>query len=202
MSSLSSDAPSHDESDGETGAAQPELGVGLRRLRHERGESLAAVSDATGISVSFLSVVENGRSDITIGRLMRLLAHYGAGIGDLLGGDPQRDRIVTRAAERIPLRSPGEGVELNLLAPDTRRAMMPVYAVHAPGARLTDLKPHGGETFVHVLEGTLLFEREGHSPFVLGAGDSAYITGDAPPAITTVGDTPARLIAVVTPPTL
>jgi len=190
------------ENGGDAGAAQPDLGIGLRRLRRGRGESLASVSQATGISQSFLSVVENGRSDITIGRLMRLLAHYEAGLGDLISGEPQRDRVVTRAEERIPLRSPGEGVELYLLAPDTRRAMMPVYGSHSPGSRLTDLRPHGGETFVHLLTGSLLFERDGHQPFVLSAGDSAYITGDAPPTITTVGDETATLVAVVTPPTL
>lgn len=187
---------------GDAGAAQPDLGQGLRRLRRGRGESLASVSQATGISQSFLSVVENGRSDITIGRLMRLLAHYEAGIGDLISSEPQRDPIVTRADERLPLRSPGEGVDLHLLAPDTRRAMMPVYGTHAPGSRLTDLRPHGGETFVHLLTGSLLFERDGHQPFVLSPGDSAYITGDAPPTITTIGDETATLVAVVTPPTL
>lgn len=182
--------------------AQPQLGVGLRRLRQQRGLSLNAVSQGTGISGSFLSVVENGRNDITIGRLMRLLAFYGASIGDLLPWETQPERIVTHDAERVRLRSVAEGVELFLLAPDTNRAMMPVYGIHEPGARLNDLKPHGGETFVHVLEGTLLFEREGHPAFVLSVGDSAYFTGDAPPVITTVGDKPARLIAVVTPPTL
>jgi transcriptional regulator with XRE-family HTH domain len=191
---------SHEENG--RGAAQPELGLGLRTLRQKRGESLAAVSQATGISISFLSVVENGRSDITIGRLMRLLAHYGAGIGDLISTERPRDRIVTRAHERLPLRSLGEGVDLYLLAPDTVRAMMPVLGVHAPGSRLTDLRPHDGETFVHVLEGTFLFEREGYAPFVISAGDSAYFSGDAPPTITTVGEEEGVLIAVVTPPTL
>jgi transcriptional regulator with XRE-family HTH domain len=183
-------------------ATQPELGRALRRLRRERGKSLTAVSEATGVSASFLSVVENGRSDITIGRLMRLLAHYEAGIGDLLDGEQARERIVTAAGEQLRLQSPAEGVDLYLLAPDTRRTMMPVLGVHEPGSRLTDLKPHGGETFVFMLEGTLLFERDGHPPFVLSAGDSAYFTGDAPPTVTTVGDTQARLIAVVSPPTL
>ena len=186
----------------DTPTAQPALGLALRRLRQDRGVALTAVSRETGISVSFLSVVENGKSDITIGRLMRLLAFYGARLGDLLPGERQRERLVTRAEERILLQSPTEGVELSLLAPDTDRAMMPVMGVHKPGSRLTDLRAHEGETFIHLLEGTLLFEREGHPHFVLSAGDSAYITGDRPPTITTVGDAQARLIAVVTPPIL
>lgn len=60
---------------------QPDLGTKLRALRTDRGLSIAEVADATGISASFLSLVENGRSDIAIGRLMRLIDFYGVGLG-------------------------------------------------------------------------------------------------------------------------
>ena len=106
----------------ERDAAQPQLRLALRQLRHQRGHSLTTVSKATEISASFLSVVENGRSNITIGRLMGLLSFYRAGIADLLPDEPAKERIMTRQGEQLLLRSPGEGVELRLLAPDTRIA--------------------------------------------------------------------------------
>jgi transcriptional regulator with XRE-family HTH domain len=183
------------------GAAQPELGRALRRIRLERQYSLAEVAQATDISTSFLSIVENGHSDITIGRLMRLLAFYGVHVGDLLPHPPQQ-RTVTRMGEGLELRSPAEGVTLYLLAPDTDRTMMPVLVVREPNARIDNLKPHEGETFVYVLEGSVLFEREGEAPFVLRPGDAAYYAGNRPPTITTVGPETARLISVVSPPTL
>jgi transcriptional regulator with XRE-family HTH domain len=189
--------------DDTAGTAQPALGIKLRELRLERSLSLKEVAVATGISVSFLSVVENGRSDITIGRLMRLLAFYGASVADLLADGNGRDQFVVRKGEEIILQSPAEGVEILLLARDTNRAMMPIMGIHEPGATLTDLRPHNGETFVHMLEGSILVEREGHPPLVLSAGDSAYwrVEGVAP-VISTVGPEQARLVAVVTPPTL
>jgi XRE family transcriptional regulator, regulator of sulfur utilization len=186
----------------ERDAAQPQLGLALRQLRHQRGHSLTTVSKATGISASFLSVVENGRSDITIGRLMGLLSFYGAGIADLLPDESAKERIVTRQGEQLLLRSPGEGVELRLLAPDTNREMMPLLVSHQPGSKVGGFKPHDGETFFHILEGSLLFEREGHPSFVLSAGDSAYIKGNAPPTVTTLGEETGVVLAVVTPPTL
>ena len=182
--------------------AQPALGRELRRIRLERGHSLTEVADATGISTSFLSVVEKGRNDITLGRLMRVLRFYRVGIGSLLRDETPRDRIVTRARERALVSSPAEGVEVFLLAPDTDRTMMPVLGVHQPQSRLSDLPPHSGEVFVFVLKGTLLFERDEHDPFVIHAGDSAYYTGNRPPVVTNIGDAEARLVAVVTPPTL
>ena len=39
------------------------------------------------ISASFLSLVEKDRSDITIGRLVRLIEFYGISITDLLPGE-------------------------------------------------------------------------------------------------------------------
>jgi transcriptional regulator with XRE-family HTH domain len=49
------------------------VGAQLRALRGARRLSLGDVAKGTGISASFLSLVENGRSDITIGRLTRLV---------------------------------------------------------------------------------------------------------------------------------
>ena len=189
--------------DDSAGTTQPALGIKLRELRLDRSLSLKEVAEGTGISVSFVSIVENGRSDITIGRLMRLLAFYGASVADLLSSDPERDPFVVRKGEEVVLQSPAEGVQIWLLARDTDRMMMPIMGIHEPGAKLTDLRPHNGETFVHMLEGSILVEREGHPPLVLSAGDSAYwkVEGVAP-VISTVGPERARLVAVVTPPTL
>ena len=47
-----------------------DLGARLRELRRSRGVSLAEVAEGTGISASFLSTVEKGKSDITVSRLM------------------------------------------------------------------------------------------------------------------------------------
>src|SRR3954451_14814234 len=67
---------------------QAQLGRELRAHRQERGLSLKQVAEATGISVSFLSLVESGGSDITFRRLRRLLRLYGKTPSDVLAGAP------------------------------------------------------------------------------------------------------------------
>ena len=52
------------------------LGSALRAARRRKSLSLSDVAAATGISPSFLSLVENGKSDITIGRLVRLVTFF------------------------------------------------------------------------------------------------------------------------------
>src|SRR3954471_20515085 len=62
------------------------LGLRLRQLRLARSLSLAEVAQATNISASFLSLVENGRSDVSIGRLTRLVQFYGVSLSDVIPG--------------------------------------------------------------------------------------------------------------------
>src|SRR5579862_9844144 len=75
-------------------SSQPQLGERLRFIRHSRRRSLGEVADATGISASFLSLVETGRSDITISRLMKLVQYYATSIIELLGQTPSNPTIV------------------------------------------------------------------------------------------------------------
>ena len=72
------------------------LGARLRAIRADRGLSLSAVAEATGISTSFLSLVETGKNDITFGRLRRLIDYYGVTLIDLL--PPSEDTVVVREA--------------------------------------------------------------------------------------------------------
>lgn len=180
---------------------QPALGRSLQRLRVARGLSLAEAARAAGLSTSFLSVVEHGRSDIAIGRLMRLMEVYDARISDLGTVGAREEGEVVRAGRGRHVRSES-GVDLYLLAPDTNRALMPVTTTFQPRARLTNLHPHDGQTFVLVLEGSLLLEIEGRAPSILGAGDSAYYSPNPAPVLSNIGRGPLRVLGVVTPPTL
>jgi transcriptional regulator with XRE-family HTH domain len=56
---------------------QPQLGQNLREIRQRLARSLTEVAKATGVSPSFISMVENGNSDISIGRLLKLTQTYG-----------------------------------------------------------------------------------------------------------------------------
>src|SRR5688572_18730681 len=79
----------------------PSLAEGLRALRLSKGLSLKEVALATEISTSFLSLVENGKSDITIGRLVRLVNLYGVTLTDLIPPRPDdSEPEITRVDER------------------------------------------------------------------------------------------------------
>ena len=179
------------------------LGSALRTARRARGLSLTDVGAATGISSSFLSLVENGKSDITIGRLARLVAFYGVPLSDLVPVSPAADPDVVRKAEQRLLPSPSEGIRFLLLTPDTRNSMMPMIVEFEPSAHLAEYGRHAGEEFVHVLQGRLQLELQGSEPRILKAGDSAYYSAERPHLFRNASDAAAlRILCVDSPPNL
>jgi transcriptional regulator with XRE-family HTH domain len=182
-------------------ATQPALGQRLRQIRKDRRLSLNAVATGTDISASFLAAVEKGRNDITLGRLMRLLSYYGVGLGELLYESPMKDQRVVRRGEEKHVGMHNEGIEALLLAADTNRKMMPLLSIFEPGAKRTGVPGHDGETFVHVLDGTFLFELAGRPPVVLHEGDTIYYRKPRPgPVATNLSERTGRLFATISPP--
>jgi quercetin dioxygenase-like cupin family protein len=182
------------------------LGARLKSVRRARRLSLAEVSEATDVSASFLSLVENDKSDIAIGRLVRLIEFYGISIADLLPGDGGSGSYpdVVATGDRRRLHSQSEGIDIYLLSSVTRdRQMMPLLVEIEPGARLAEHGRHAGEEWVRVLDGRLRLELEGVEPRILCPGDSAYYPSERPHLfVNDDADQPLRLICVDTPPTM
>lgn len=63
-----------------------QLGVMLRTLRKEKGYTLADVSNRTGLSVSFLSDAERGRTKPSLDTLNKLAEFYSIAVNEILGG--------------------------------------------------------------------------------------------------------------------
>ena len=156
------------------------VGTILRALRQARDLSLAEVSKGTSISASFLSMVEKGKSDITIGRLIRLMQFYGVSLADLLPDTQGTDPDIVHEHERRRLHSPAEGMDIFMLAPESERGMMPMLLAFEPGAGRKDYGRHAGQEFLFVLDGELILELEGSEPRRLKAGDAACYPGDRP----------------------
>jgi transcriptional regulator with XRE-family HTH domain len=197
----------HDDPDGTLEAAPDGthglLGETLRRIRQGRRLSLNDVASGAGISPSFLSLVENGRSDITIGRLTRLVEFFQISITDILPSPEAAEPDVVRASERRLIHSPAEGIDVYMLGVDTHRTMMPMLLVFEPGAKLAEYGRHPGEEFIHVMEGTLELTLMGSESRTLESGDSAYYPGDRMHLFANASDkTVLKVICVDSPPSL
>jgi transcriptional regulator with XRE-family HTH domain len=142
------------------------VGPRLRDLRHERGVTLAALSETTGISVSTLSRLESGQRRATLELLLPLAEAYRVPLDDLVGapqtGDPRvYARPITRFGQTIlPLtRQPG--------GPQAFKHLLPPGPVPAP-----DPRSHEGYEWLYVLAGRLRLVLGEHD-LVLPAGEAA-----------------------------
>ena len=175
------------------------LGPKLRSLRRERGHSLMQVAAATGISSSFLSLVENGKNDLTVARLIRLVAYYGVTVNDLLPEESDQPPEILRRAHQRRIPSRLEGMDLYLLTHDGDRAMTPVMATYEVGGGTEEFLSYDSEQWDYVLEGTLEVSFDDGEVVALEAGDSAYYSAKRPHKYKNIGDGPARAVHVRSP---
>jgi len=160
----------------------PTLGSNLRRLRKASGLSIANAAAQTEMSESFLSLVERGQSDLSLGRLGRLLALYEGDWNDVVPslphGDDTRSPDVVRAGDELVFVSYGEQISASLLTKDTARQLTPMLWVYEPGGATEVRQANPTDVFTHVLEGTLTYEDESGTT-ELHPGDTVYIRAGA-----------------------
>ncbi len=151
------------------------LGARLRSARRGRGLSLSEVARATDMSASFLSHVENGKGDITFARLCRLVALYGMQLADLVAASHPAAGRVVRASAREQITGTDEDISAYLLAPDSKRSMMPILAVFERGAGSAEPLRIESEEFLHVIHGALEIAFDDGETIRLEQGDSIYL---------------------------
>ncbi len=162
------------------------LGDSIRALRIGRGQSLGDVALGTGLSSSFLSMVENGRSDISTGRLRRLARFLGVGVRDLLDMQTRPHVRIVRAGEPgFPIVDRGDGT-----------AMTPVVSELEVGARAVAIPGDAGaERFALVLRGEVEIALAVGGVHRLAAGDAAYLRSPMT-AVRNAGGEPAMVLLV------
>ncbi len=173
------------------------IGPRLRRLRTQRGLSLAEVASAAEISIGFLSALERSQMSASVGTLRRLARFYRTNILDFFDATELNTRLV-RPPKRKVLEA-GPGVRMELLAWGNK-VMEPHLFRIAPKAGSGEPYAHEGEEFLFVLRGELkiaLANEEYH----LKRGDSFYFESATPHHWTNPGRSETWLLWVNTPPT-
>jgi transcriptional regulator with XRE-family HTH domain len=176
----------------------------LRVLRNERGLSLSRLEAATAISSSFLSLVESGKSDITISRLLRLADFFEIEINDLVEGSRigRRPLEVFRDGDGSVLTSATEGVTVRFLG-HSRWTLSPRVGEYEPGG-VFDVSEgeqaaremlHHHELFLYVIAGTFEITAHGEEPVTVTRGDAVLVRDGADRVVNT-GRRPGRLLVV------
>ncbi|MFF9127347.1 helix-turn-helix domain-containing protein [Streptomyces sp. NPDC014889] len=168
-----------------------DVGPRLRRIRKEREVTLAALAEATGISVSTLSRLESGLRKPSLELLLPIARAHRMPLDDLVGAPPVRDPrvraepIVRGGRTHWPLtRQPGGLQAFKVLEP--RRRLEP------------DPRTHEGYEWLYVLSGRLRLVLGGHD-VVLTAGEAAEFDTRVPHWFGSTGEGPVEFLSLFGP---
>ncbi|WP_374196330.1 helix-turn-helix domain-containing protein [Streptomyces sp. ISL-10] len=153
------------DDDARLDAVLNEVGPRLRRIRRERGATLGALSEATGISVSTLSRLESGGRRPSLELLLPIARAHQVPLDELVGappvGDPRvRSKPIVRGNRTMyPLTSRPGGLQA-------------YKAVYKPAEEPVEQRTHEGYEWLYVLSGRLRLVLGDHD-VVLGPGEAA-----------------------------
>ncbi|GAA2785511.1 XRE family transcriptional regulator [Saccharopolyspora taberi] len=164
------------------------VGPRLKRLRTQRRVTLAALSEATGISKSTLSRLESGQRRPSLELLLPIAQAHQVPLDELVGapevGDP-RVRLKPRQMHG------------NTVLPLTRQpGPLQAFKMVLPADRDTpDPRTHEGYEWLYVLAGRLRLVLGEHD-VVLGVGEAAEFDTRVPHWFGSTGEAPVEILSL------
>ena len=180
--------------------AQVDVGERLRAIRRLRRCTLRTVSERSGLSESFLSQVERGRSNASIASLRRIADALGVSVADLFEpSGPPRPKVLRRD-DRPALNFGILGRKLLLTRKPLHHLEVFVGELEPGGSTGVEPYSHGDseELFV-VLDGVVQLELGGEL-HELEHGDSIDYRSSTPHRISNIGDGLAEVMWIISPP--
>ncbi|MFJ5304955.1 helix-turn-helix domain-containing protein [Streptomyces sp. NPDC088350] len=168
-----------------------EVGPRLRRIRKERGATLAGLSETTGISVSTLSRLESGLRKPSLELLLPIARAHQVPLDELVGtqavSDPRvRSEPIQRHGRTYwPLtRQPGGPQAFKVLVPQ--------------GQEEPDPRTHEGYEWLYVMSGRLRLVLAEHD-VVLATGEAVEFDTRVPHWFGSTGEGPAEFLSLFGP---
>ncbi|MEQ8348754.1 MAG: cupin domain-containing protein [Sneathiellaceae bacterium] len=180
----------------------PEIRIGrqIRHLRLVKGLRLRDLAEATGLSESLLSKIENDKSTPSLGGLHRIARALDTNVSHFFAAAERAPGVVARQGSRAVIRTGSETSED--LAPDNEMHLLQSLIVSVdPGGESQGTRQHQGEEVGYLLCGELELTVDGNRHH-LRAGDSFMFRSDLPHAYRNPGDEVVRIVWTNTPASL
>ncbi len=177
----------------------PNVSEILKRMRVARKLSIRDVAEGSGLSASFLSAIERGESDVSIGRLARVAEFFDQDVGAMLGYSTRlaRPNFVGKSDRQTMNR--GKGVRYELLRLPGVNLELAVMSF-APRSGFRDALTHEGIDTLYVTSGSLVltvngidYEMQDGECAVYSAAYAHTIRNDSARSASAVGVTTARM---------
>ena len=172
------------------------LGARLRELRKERGWRLEDLAERTNLSRPYLSRLEGGERQPSLGALFSVAQAYGVTLYSLFEPEPEaKNGVIVRATDSSV--QPGNGLfYANLSKGSWTFNLQPLRIVVPAEREEGELYRHEGEQWLYVLSGRLGLKIGEEEEFVLEPGDAAHFDADNPHRFTALDGRDAEVILV------
>lgn len=177
------------------------IGGRLKEIRKALNLTLAQVRQASGVSISNLSKIENDQISPSFDIMKRICDGLGVSIEDFFRAGEKSE-----VSGRKTMTRRGEGDHFTSVQYDYRahaselfhKAMIPLeIRVRARSVKEFDhWSQHRGEEFVYVLSGSIEIHTEHYAPFRLAKGESAYFDSSMRHLYISVSKEDARVLSV------
>ena len=181
-------------------ASRTTLAGRIAFLRKQRGLTLDELASVSGLTKSYLSKVERGRSVPSISTAIKVAGSFGLSIGQLLGAEQYDDAItVVRRNRRPSFMRAGStsGYDYEMLAAGKRFKSMEPFVMRPPLQFQDERRfEHAGQEMIFVLVGTIELEFASRK-YVLNQGDCAYLDAHVPHRSRSLNNKIAQALVVV-----
>ncbi len=183
---------------------QGNVGSKIRDARKQHNITLRELSERSGLSVSQLSKLENGKARLTVDVALTIPGVLHVPVASFLFSPKpgmQARRSITRAGSGVL--HEGNAMVFEVLCSDFRDKTNIFWRVTLLAKSFEEnggWRSHSGEEFIHVLSGSLELHTIHYDPVVLQPGDSILFDGEMQHAYVSVGDEPAIMLMSNTVP--
>ncbi len=176
------------------------VGARIRDRRKELGLSLQALAARTGLTASFLSLIECNHNSPSLESLRRIAEALE--VPFFFFTQSESHNPVVRQAERVTITFPPGDLTCELLVPNLRsRLEVFIARVHPSAGNIARAPKHASEECLYVMEGALKVVLH-NAEYILNKGDSIYFHGSAVREICAQGRREAVFLSAITPPVL
>lgn len=175
-----------------------DLGSRMKSVRQSCGYTLEVAAQRSGLALSTIHKIENGRVSPSYENLVRIARAYDIGIERLFSSDhapnPTTRMTVTKAGAGRKVRS--KNFEYQVLCNAlVDKKIIPLVTTVENRAELTpdDFETHDGEETLFVLSGRVQLIVEHYEPVILEPGDCAYFDSTLKHGLRALDDTEARV---------
>lgn len=157
------------------------VGMRIRTIRRARRMTIEGVAESSGLTKSFLSKVERGKSSPSVAALIRIAGALEIPLASLFENNATRH--VQRADSYPQVEFGGTGLTEYLLTPHAEQRIQAIMTRIAPGGGSGDEPYHlpGDVEFLYVVSGTLRVDFP-DGPLLLEAGDAVTFEPSTPRA--------------------